>query len=110
MLNNEIWLDVCRLPPDRGPCRGSFRKYYFDRNTLQCLELVYGGCRGNGNRFSSLEECQSLCLQRAEVAPPGNVTSDANSGKTKFLAYYSRNSVSLNDLFLDIYVTLCSLN
>ncbi|XP_046445127.1 papilin-like isoform X2 [Daphnia pulex] len=71
--------DVCRLPPDRGPCRGSFRKYYFDRSSLQCLELVYGGCRGNGNRFSSLEECQSLCLQRAEVAPPGNVTSDANS-------------------------------
>jgi len=79
-INFTSITDVCRLPAERGPCRGSFRKYYFDRATLQCLELRYGGCRGNGNRFSTLEECQSLCLQRAELAPPGNATADSNSG------------------------------
>lgn len=81
--------DVCRLPADAGPCRGSFRKYYFDRNSLQCLELRYGGCRGNGNRFSSVEECQSLCLQRAEINPPGNVTSDVKSSECFYIFFLS---------------------
>ena len=84
--------DVCRLPPDGGPCRGSFRKYYFDRASLQCQELRYGGCRGNGNRFSSLDECQSLCLQRSELAAPGNATSDSNQGQ--FLIQFNFNSLS----------------
>ena len=76
------------MPPDSGPCRGSFRKYYFDRSALQCRELRYGGCRGNGNRFTSVEECQSLCLQRAELPPPGNATAASNAGLSLGLFHF----------------------
>lgn len=72
--------DVCRMAPERGPCRGTFRKYYFDRASLQCRELRYGGCRGNGNRFTSIDECRSLCLQRQELPAPGNATAASNAG------------------------------
>ena len=53
---------VCRLPKIVGICRLSVPSFYFDRATLQCQSFLYGGCGGNGNRFNSLEECQSLCL------------------------------------------------
>ncbi|CDW53015.1 protein mig c; protein mig b; protein mig a [Trichuris trichiura] len=53
--------DVCALPADEGPCLASVPKWYYDSSTGQCTNFVYGGCEGNGNRFSSKEECQNLC-------------------------------------------------
>ena len=70
---------------DVGPCRAALRKYYFDRETLQCRLMRYGGCRGNANRFSSVDECQSLCLRRSELPPPGNATAASNAGLSSFL-------------------------
>ena len=35
--------------------------YYFDVATRTCSSFLFGGCKGNENRFSSLEECQSSC-------------------------------------------------
>ena len=52
---------VCRLPMDPGPCRAELHKYFFDPSIGQCREFVYGGCRGNANKFSSMEECESTC-------------------------------------------------
>nr|CAH7768287.1 unnamed protein product [Callosobruchus chinensis] len=47
---------------DPGPCRGYFVKYYYDKTTRQCEQFAFGGCQGNGNRFSSHEECEQICL------------------------------------------------
>jgi hypothetical protein len=52
---------TCSLPFSVGPCRGSFQRWYYDPSTQQCTEFSYGGCRGNRNRFESLEECESTC-------------------------------------------------
>ena len=52
---------ACRLPLDPGPCTGQERKYYFDTQTRHCQQFMYGGCQGNGNRFSSLLECERTC-------------------------------------------------
>ncbi|XP_044730136.1 papilin isoform X2 [Chrysoperla carnea] len=63
--------DVCRYPKDTGTCRALIPKYYFDYATSSCQQFNYGGCGGNGNRFSSLAECESICsAPKQEVRPP----------------------------------------
>ncbi|XP_057655879.1 papilin isoform X11 [Diorhabda carinulata] len=61
--------DVCNLPRDPGPCRGYFVKYYYERSTGRCEQFAYGGCQGNGNRFSSEEECSHICITHEEKKP-----------------------------------------
>ncbi|KAF8568787.1 hypothetical protein P879_05434 [Paragonimus westermani] len=53
----------CLLPPERGPCRGRSINYAYDARSGECVEFVYGGCRGNGNRFDSREECEDQCAR-----------------------------------------------
>ncbi|CAH1955308.1 unnamed protein product [Acanthoscelides obtectus] len=57
---------------DPGPCRGYFVKYYYDKTTRRCEQFAFGGCQGNGNRFSSQEECEQICLTHEESKP--NIT------------------------------------
>ncbi|KAK4885313.1 hypothetical protein RN001_001584 [Aquatica leii] len=61
--------DVCKLPRDPGPCRGYLRKFYYDAVYGHCGQFVYGGCEGNGNRFSSQEECENVCVTHEEQKP-----------------------------------------
>ncbi|KAF8763272.1 Kunitz-type serine protease inhibitor like protein [Argiope bruennichi] len=51
----------CDDKPDTGPCRANIRSYYYDRDSNLCKEFVYGGCQGNGNRYSTEEECEHEC-------------------------------------------------
>ncbi|KAF5400025.1 Serine peptidase inhibitor Kunitz type 3 [Paragonimus heterotremus] len=53
----------CLLPPERGPCRRHSISYAYDPQSGQCVKFVYGGCRGNGNRFDSKEECEDQCAR-----------------------------------------------
>ncbi|XP_077270107.1 proteoglycan-like sulfated glycoprotein papilin isoform X5 [Temnothorax americanus] len=70
--------DMCNLAVDSGPCRGAFRKYYYEPNLRACHEYMYGGCDGNANRFSTISECESICIHHEEPLPPGNDTSVSN--------------------------------
>ncbi|XP_060520392.1 papilin isoform X2 [Cylas formicarius] len=67
--------DVCNMEQDSGPCRGYFVKYYYDKAVGQCGQFIYGGCQGNGNRFSSQQECENICVTHEEARP--NLTSTA---------------------------------
>jgi len=58
--------DVCSFEKDFGPCLGRFKKYHYNQNLNQCEEFTFGGCEGNGNRFSSVTECEKICLAREE--------------------------------------------
>ena len=60
--------DVCSFEKDFGPCLGRFKKYHYNQNLNQCEEFTFGGCEGNGNRFSSITECEKICLAREEPA------------------------------------------
>ncbi|KAM8769398.1 kunitz-type protease inhibitor 2 isoform 1-T1 [Acanthopagrus schlegelii] len=51
----------CVGAPDSGPCRAAFTMFYYDASTSTCQTFIYGGCRGNNNRYSSVEECMASC-------------------------------------------------
>uniref|UniRef100_A0A6B0V1G4 Putative bpti/kunitz family of serine protease inhibitor n=1 Tax=Ixodes ricinus TaxID=34613 RepID=A0A6B0V1G4_IXORI len=53
--------DRCYLKHKTGPCKASLPMYYYDNNTLQCRQFIYGGCDGNANRFATIEECKKAC-------------------------------------------------
>ncbi|KAK2571823.1 BPTI/Kunitz domain-containing protein, partial [Acropora cervicornis] len=51
----------CSSKPETGPCRGYFPKFYFDPRDKDCKRFIYGGCRGNGNRYATKEDCLEAC-------------------------------------------------
>ena len=46
---------------DVGKCSGNFTRFYYDIDMKKCRPFDYGGCRGNKNRFDTLEECEKSC-------------------------------------------------
>ena len=61
-------LDVCSQPYEPGPCRGTYIRYFYDQTVGECREFNYTGCKGNKNRFSSLEACENSCRHKAQLA------------------------------------------
>jgi papilin len=58
--------DVCHQPLETGPCDQWQTRYHYDVHTRRCTPFTYGGCEGNGNRFASQHECESLCIVHEE--------------------------------------------
>ena len=50
----------CRLNPHPGRCRAAIPRYYFDKETMECEEFLWGGCQGVVP-FEILEECVATC-------------------------------------------------
>ena len=57
----ELYIDICSLPSDTGPCRASHTNYFHNSETGLCEEFTYGGCDGNANNFDTLASCQEEC-------------------------------------------------
>ncbi|PIO63534.1 Kunitz/Bovine pancreatic trypsin inhibitor domain protein, partial [Teladorsagia circumcincta] len=53
---------VCDLDIEAGDCRGTIESYGYSKHDLMCIPFTYGGCGGNGNRFSKQELCEKACL------------------------------------------------
>ncbi|XP_023822337.1 kunitz-type protease inhibitor 2 isoform X1 [Salvelinus sp. IW2-2015] len=53
--------DACVVASDSGPCRAAFTMFYFDHSTSSCQHFIYGGCKGNSNRYRTLDECMARC-------------------------------------------------
>ena len=49
----------CDLPFEAGPCKAAKSVIAFEAG--KCVPKIYGGCRGNANRFSSVAECEAAC-------------------------------------------------
>ncbi|XP_063603126.1 papilin-like [Penaeus indicus] len=69
-------VDLCDLPRVVGPCSGSFRQYFYEKERDQCFEFDYGGCQGNKNRFDSLRLCQQRCQRREDKTTSTTLTPD----------------------------------
>lgn len=68
--------DPCYSAPVVGPCKGTFPRWYYDRDAGECKHFLYGGCQGNHNNFLQESDCVTKCIQKspsfkpATVAPP----------------------------------------
>ena len=66
-------VDKCLLPLDSGsPCPG-FRPtgrmwYYHNSDTGNCETMMYNGCGGNANRFTSYYDCATQCQSRKHLS------------------------------------------
>ncbi|CAL8085989.1 unnamed protein product [Calicophoron daubneyi] len=52
----------CSRPIDSGPCYGFFPRYAY--NGKKCVLFMYGGCRGNSNRFLTKADCKIACEKK----------------------------------------------
>ncbi|KAF9417699.1 hypothetical protein HW555_005280 [Spodoptera exigua] len=61
-------LKSCLLRPDTGPCRADILSWYFDAKQEKCYRFFWGGCQGNGNRYTSRSECFNSCYVNTSLA------------------------------------------
>jgi len=54
-------VEVCMLPLEVGRCAQNQTAWHYNSITGLCSSFVYGGCRGNANRFGSQVNCESAC-------------------------------------------------
>ena len=52
--------DECYLSPERGPCKAMLPRYFYNSESGQCEEFIWGGCDGVVP-FVTMEECQNGC-------------------------------------------------
>ena len=56
---------MCGLPSETGPCKGAFKRYFYNVKSGKCESFVYGGCKGNANNFKTLLGCKLVCSKSA---------------------------------------------
>lgn len=52
--------EKCSLKPETGPCKGLFKKYYYDTDSKACKPFIWGGC-GGVVPFDNAEDCKQTC-------------------------------------------------
>ena len=56
-----IYLDTCSLAANSGSCHGRYPRWFYNSTSSHCELFPYGGCDGNSNRFTTLEQCIDTC-------------------------------------------------
>ena len=51
----------CLEPLTVGDCKETLPAYFYNTLTHRCEPFSYSGCRGNGNRFLTLSQCETTC-------------------------------------------------
>lgn len=59
----KVVTEQCALKPEKGPCKGDFERWYYDREAGRCKTFKYGGCLGNENSFSTESVCINSCVK-----------------------------------------------
>lgn len=61
VFNYEEAKEVCSMPAEVGACRGLYKRVYYNAELQQCVEFIFGGCRGNQNNFLTVDDCMKTC-------------------------------------------------
>ncbi|XP_051933311.1 amyloid-beta precursor protein isoform X2 [Hippocampus zosterae] len=61
--------EACLVPMEEGTCARFTLRWYFNSHVQACRPFIYSGCGGNDNRFVHLEECEEVCLGKAQGSP-----------------------------------------
>ena len=64
--------EFCDLLSERGPCHGSWPRYFYNSETDRCEKFFYGGCNGNENNFHVKMACEAIC-QKPEKSEDGTI-------------------------------------
>ena len=51
----------CKRDKNEGHGSSSVTRFYFDKDEQECKQFTYKGNGGNGNRFTSIDECKGIC-------------------------------------------------
>ncbi|XP_033109473.1 fibrillin-1-like isoform X4 [Anneissia japonica] len=68
--------EVCEMEKVVGPCRALKPRWYWNKESKQCEQFDYGGCRGNDNNFRTIEACEEKC----QPQPPEHCLLPKNPG------------------------------
>ena len=67
--------DICSLIWDWKPSLNIFQNItkliFISILRKSCKEFTFGGCEGNGNRYTTQSECESVCLLQEEPLASG---------------------------------------
>ncbi|XP_051838871.1 WAP four-disulfide core domain protein 8-like [Antechinus flavipes] len=55
--------DICLLPVNKGKCKKSIQRFYYNHETNQCSAFAYYSCGGNANNFFTMVGCQQNCVK-----------------------------------------------
>jgi len=69
----------CKLPSAVGDCRAAIPRWYFNDESKECEEFVWGGCDGNANNFASKSKCEIRCKDE----PPSEERQNASEAKSE---------------------------
>ena len=81
---------ICDLPSVTGPCRGSFERFFYNKESGECEKFIYGGCRGNKNNFKSKKECEKQCKKDRSICDLPSVTGPCRGSFERF--FYNKES------------------
>jgi hypothetical protein len=86
----------CALPAEKGPCKGTQLRFFWDSDTKSCLPFFFGGCRGNKNNFLTESDCLSICggQQTIEQISQDGVLSCSFGNETLSYGSVLRNTAS----------------
>ncbi|XP_043223530.1 papilin-like [Amphibalanus amphitrite] len=76
----------CELEADAGTCNGTEERWYYDTTTGRCAQMVYSGCGGNGNLFTSQQQCERQCGATQDVCSLPRVVGPCSGSLVQF--YY----------------------
>ena len=54
--DDEETCPACELIPEVGPCNAAVPIYYYDQDSMKCVEFIWGGCEGLVP-FETLQDC-----------------------------------------------------